>query len=126
FLDEALATLLENAFRHTPPGTPIRLSSGAAADGFVRLTVEDGGGGVPADTLPHLFEKFFQAVPERRGRGTPARQSRAGTGIGLAVVRGLSEAMGGRAEARHSTLGGLAVDLDLPAAPLPAELTGTA
>ena len=123
FLDEALTNLVENAIRHTTAGTPIRIGSQPADGGFVRLTVEDGGPGVPAAALPHLFEKFFQATPERRGR-QPVRQSRAGTGIGLAVVRGLSEAMGGRAEARASSLGGLAVDLDLPAAELPAELAG--
>ena len=77
------------------------------------VTVEDGGPGVPPETLPRLFEKFYR-VP-RKGEG-----SRRGTGIGLAVVRGLVEAMGGRVEARASELGGLAIELDLPiAAPEP-------
>jgi two-component system sensor histidine kinase BaeS len=56
-----------------------------------------------------LFEKFYR-VP-RKGEG-----SRRGTGIGLAVVLGLVEAMGGRVTARASDLGGLAVDVDLPVA----------
>jgi two-component system sensor histidine kinase KdpD len=124
FLDEALTNLIENAIRHTPPGTPIHVSSGPSTDGYVRLTVEDGGPGVPAAAMPHLFEKFYRASPTRgdSGRAVPVRSSRAGTGIGLAVVRGLCEAMGGRASARGSELGGLAIDLDLPAATLPADL----
>jgi two-component system sensor histidine kinase KdpD len=122
FVDEALTNLVENAIRHTPAATPIRVVSRPATDGFVRLSVEDGGPGVASDALPHVFEKFFQAGPERRGRRGPVAGSRAGTGIGLAVVRGLCEAMGGHATARASALGGLAIDLDLPAAQLPAEL----
>jgi signal transduction histidine kinase len=54
------------------------------------------------------------------------RGSRSGTGIGLAVVRGLAEAMGGEVHARRGSLGGLAVDLDLVAAQLPEHLLGTA
>jgi two-component system sensor histidine kinase KdpD len=68
--------------------------------------------------MPRLFEKFYR-VPDR------APRSRSGTGIGLAVVRGLVEAMGGRVGARRSELGGLAIDLDLVAAPMPAGLLGT-
>ena len=79
-------------------------------DGMVRVTIEDGGPGVPAEALPRLFEKFYR-VP-RKGEG-----SRRGTGIGLSVVRGLVDAMGGRVTARPSSLGGLAIDIDLPAAP---------
>lgn len=111
FLDEAVNNAIENAIKYTTPGTPIRVAAGPGPDdGFVRLTIEDGGPGVPDVALPRLFDKFYR-VP-----GGPGG-SRSGTGIGLAVVRGLIEATGGRVQARRSELGGLAIDLDLPAAP---------
>ena len=59
-----------------------------------------------------MFDKFYRV--RQSGDG-----SRPGTGIGLAVVRGLTEAMGGTVGARRSQLGGLAIDVDLPAAPHP-------
>jgi two-component system sensor histidine kinase KdpD len=111
FLDEAITNALENALKYTLPETPIRIvASEPTSEPFVRLTIEDAGPGVPEDALPRLFDKFYR-VP-----GRPAG-SRSGTGIGLAVVRGLVETMGGRVAARQSELGGLAIDLDLPAAP---------
>jgi two-component system sensor histidine kinase KdpD len=116
FLDEGVGNALENAIKYTAPGTPIRVAAGeAGGDGFVRLTVEDGGPGVPDDALPRLFDKFYR-VPGAAGG------SRSGTGIGLAVVKGLIEATGGRVTARRSELGGLAIDLDLPSARLPTEM----
>lgn len=114
FLDEAFTNVVENAVKHTPPGTAMRICAGPGDDGRIRLTVEDAGAGVPADALPRLFDKFYRVPGRDRG-------SRSGTGIGLAVVRGLTEAMGGRVGARRSGLGGLAIDLDLPAAPTPAD-----
>jgi len=109
FVDEAVTNVLENVLKYTPPGTPIRVSASADGQGFVRLTIEDAGGGVPDDSFPRLFEKFYR-VPGGGGG------SRSGTGVGLAVVRGLTEATGGEASARRSQMGGLAVDLDLPIA----------
>jgi signal transduction histidine kinase len=106
---QALDNLLENVVRHTPPDAPVRISAAPGDDG-VTIRVEDGGAGVPADALPHLFEKFYR-VPARRGA------ARRGTGLGLAVARGMAEAMGGSVSAGPSELGGLAIDLRLPVAP---------
>jgi two-component system sensor histidine kinase KdpD len=114
FLDEAVTNVLENALKYAPESAPLRIrATWSEGEPLVRLTLEDGGPGVPPDALPRLFDKFYR-VP-----GTP-RGSRTGTGIGLAVVRGLVEAMGGSVNARRSELGGLAVDIDVPAAGLPA------
>ena len=96
FLDEALTNVVDNAAKYTPPGARIRISARDGANpGLVRLTVEDAGPGVPREALRHLFEKFYRVAGTSGG-------SRTGTGIGLAVVRGLVEAMGGTVNARPS------------------------
>jgi two-component system sensor histidine kinase KdpD len=100
---------LENAARYTPEDAPVRIVARAVGD-HVTMRVEDGGAGVPDAALPHLFEKFYR-VPR------PNESARRGTGIGLTVVRGLVEAMGGRVSAGRSQLGGLAIDVELPTAP---------
>src|SRR5215213_570339 len=114
FLDEALTNLLDNAIKFSSPGTAVRVAAQRVGE-RVRLVVEDGGPGVHEAALERLFEPFYRG--DRAGR-----DGRPGTGIGLAVVRGLVEAMGGTARAYVGSLGGLAVELDLPAANLPAEL----
>jgi two-component system, OmpR family, sensor histidine kinase KdpD len=117
-LDEAFTNIVDNAVKHTPSGTLIRISAEPRAGETIRLTVEDSGPGVPADAMPKLFDKFYRVPGRDRG-------SRSGTGIGLAVVRGLLEAMGGEVSARQSELGGLAIDLELPTAHAPAEVVAT-
>jgi two-component system, OmpR family, sensor histidine kinase KdpD len=110
FLGQVLANVLDNAAKYAGPAAWIRLSAHRTGTGQVLVTVEDDGPGAPADALPRLFEKFYR-VP-RKGEG-----SRRGTGIGLAVVRGLVDSMGGQVNARSSELGGLAVDIELAEAP---------
>ncbi|HEX2626369.1 MAG TPA: ATP-binding protein [Candidatus Limnocylindrales bacterium] len=118
FLDEALTNLLDNALKFTPPSSVIRVVAPRTSSSPVRLAVEDSGAGVPRELHARIFEKFFRAP----GTTGAAARARPGTGIGLAVVRGLVEAMGGAVSARASELGGLAVELDLQLAHLPDEL----
>ncbi len=113
FLDAALANVLDNAIKYAPPDARIRVSSEPLTDRTVRLTIEDDGPGVSDASIPKLFDKFYRAPGAPKG-------SRGGLGIGLAVVRGLIEATGGSVEARRSHLGGLAIDIELPLARLPA------
>ena len=109
--DEILTNLLENASRYAP-GAALRVSAVAEGSGRVRIRVEDGGSGVTASAAKRLFEKFYREP--RPGEG-----SRRGLGIGLAIVKGLVEGMGGDVSAGRSELGGLAVDIGLRAAPEP-------
>jgi two-component system, OmpR family, sensor kinase len=76
--------LLENALRHTPPGSRIRVCTDAR-DGQASLIVEDNGPGVPAELAPTLFERFVRGTGDRGGS----------FGLGLAIVRAVAETHGG-------------------------------
>ncbi len=97
--------LLENAVRHTPPGTTVRVTAGCSEDEFV-LAIEDSGPGLPDHVLPHLFDRFWQADPARTRDG--------GIGLGLSVAAAVAEAHYGVIGASRSDLGGLRVELRLP------------
>ncbi|MBX3029727.1 MAG: DUF4118 domain-containing protein [Chloroflexi bacterium] len=118
-LDGAVTNVLENVIKYTPPGTTVTIRAEVVDGATVRLVIQDDGPGVPAHTLDRLFDRFYR-VP---GRTTNAR---AGTGIGLAVARGLVEAMKGQVRARPGAQGGLAIELDLPAAATSSEAVGSA
>jgi two-component system sensor histidine kinase KdpD len=108
---QVLDNLLENVARHTPDDVRVRVAASVDTEA-VTVRVEDGGAGVPPEAMPHIFEKFYR-VPARRG------SARQGTGLGLAVVKGMAEAMGGSVAASRSELGGLAIDIRLPIAAVP-------
>ncbi len=103
----ALDQLLDNAVRHTPPGTRVELALQVSSDGVV-VIVEDEGPGVPDEVLPHLFERFYRADAARGRDGGP--------GLGLTVVAAIAELHHGRVTAQRGRRGGLQVRLDLPQA----------
>ena len=109
-VDVALGNVVDNAAAHTPTDARIRVSARVDGAGWLIVTVDDAGPGVPADALPHLFERFFRV---RAGQ----EPSRHGMGLGLAIAKGFVEAMDGTISAEASDLGGLGVRLRLPAAP---------
>jgi PAS domain S-box-containing protein len=74
---QALGNLLNNAITHTPAGGKVTLSA-AAGDDRVTLTVADTGVGIPAEYLPHVFDRFLRI---------PGRSEETGTGLGLAIVK---------------------------------------
>lgn len=112
FLDQVLGNLLENAASHTPPATPVRVVVRMFEAGVIEVIVEDGGTGVPDAELSRIFNRFHRVAGAKR-------HSQRGAGLGLALVRGLTDAMGGSAHAARSSLGGLAIVLRLTAGPEP-------
>jgi signal transduction histidine kinase len=108
----AVHNLLENARAHGhPPGEPIevRLSRGATT---LRIGVRDRGPGWPAGFAEKAFEPFTRAEPSRARPSTGA-----GYGLGLAIVRRVVEAHGGRVSARNAEGGGALVGVELPLLP---------
>jgi signal transduction histidine kinase len=88
-LEQIVSNLLGNAIRHTPPGGLVAAGACAEEDA-VRIEVRDTGEGIAPDDVPHVFERFFQGRSQN-GEG--------GAGLGLALVKELTEAMGGCVEA---------------------------
>lgn len=99
-LDQILGNLVENALRHGAGTVTIRVS---AHDGGAELVVSDEGEGIAEDVAPRVFQRFW--------RGS----RRAGTGLGLYIVKGLVDAHGGRVEVRRAPSGGAAFRVVLPA-----------
>ncbi|MEI5102039.1 HAMP domain-containing sensor histidine kinase [Streptomyces sp. PmtG] len=110
-LCKVLANLLGNVRAHTPAGTPVALTLDRS-DGLVRLTVADDGPGMGAEDAARIFDRFFRA-----GRG-------AGSGLGMAIVRGVLAAHGGTAEVRTAPGRGLTVLVALPRVPAPPAVPG--
>jgi signal transduction histidine kinase len=87
-IGQVLGNLMNNAIRHTPAGGKIILSACEDAQGF-EIAVQDTGEGIPADKLPYIFERLYR-VNESRS------QQHGESGLGLAIVRSLVEAHGGK------------------------------
>jgi two-component system OmpR family sensor kinase len=103
-LRQAIANLVTNAVRHTPPGTPIEV--GARFDGPTAVVaVRDHGPGLDDDALAHVFDRFWQADQARVGRGA---------GLGLAIVAGIAAEHAGDATAANAPGGGALFTLRVP------------
>ena len=86
-LGELLNILIDNALKHSSPGSPVTIRIDTV-DGAVDISVEDRGTGIRSDELPHLFEPFFRS-PTARLQGVE------GIGLGLSVARRIAAAFGG-------------------------------
>lgn len=101
----ALSHLLENAARYSSTNRAIAVQARADADGL-HVAVTDRGPGLDPGELDHLFERFY--------RGHAARQLAPGTGMGLAITRGLLAAVGGRVWAENVPGGGARFTIVVP------------
>jgi len=103
-LHRLVINLLENALRHTPAGTEIRVRTavekGGAGNSVALLVVEDDGPGVPEELASTLFERFVRGAGDRGGS----------FGLGLAIVRAVAESHGGSVTLEHTHTRGEAGD----------------
>lgn len=105
-ITQVFENLVDNALKYTPKGTQIDLSA-RLREHEVEACVRDNGPGIPAEDLPHIFERFYR-VDKGRSR------EKGGTGLGLSIVKHIIQLHGGRVWVQ-STLGqGTAFSLTLP------------
>lgn len=111
FMKQALVNLLANAVKFTPGGGRVRLSAGRTPCGGVRLRVADTGMGIPPDQLQRIFEPFVQAD------GSLSRRFE-GSGLGLMLVRSLTELHGGTVSIESAPDAGTTAEIRLPGSAL--------
>jgi signal transduction histidine kinase len=111
-LVQVFMNLVDNALRYTPRGGAVTLSA-VSTRGHVEVTVADTGAGVPAEHLPHLFDRFYRVETAR----SPLA---GGTGLGLAIVRQIVEAHGGHIKVSSALAKGTRFLIELPGADPPA------
>jgi len=109
-IERVLVNLLDNAAKHTPPGSTIRVSASSMGDA-VQVEVADNGPGLAPGEEERIFEKFFRKPSERP----------AGFGLGLAICRAIVNAHGGRIWAEN-VANGASLRFTLPVKGIPPEL----
>lgn len=110
-MDQAIGNVVANAVRYAGAGARIVLSA-RVTGGALEIAVSDDGPGIPAEVLPHVFEKFVRAAHRTADGGD-------GSGLGLAITRGIVEAHGGRVAAESPVPGqsaGTRISIRLPLA----------
>jgi signal transduction histidine kinase len=105
-IGQVISNLLANAIRYTPAGGTITVGA-KAHEAEVTLWVRDTGAGIPAEDLPHIFDRFYR-VDKSRSRST------GGTGLGLAIAKRFVEAHGGHIRAESEAGRGTVIIVTLP------------
>src|SRR5438034_7342958 len=104
---QLLLIVLDNAIKFSPAGGHVRLNV-SVEDGRAAVLVTDTGIGIPAEQLPHVFERFY--------RGDPARREADGTGLGLAIARWIADAHNARIGIQSTPGSGTRVAISFPVA----------
>src|SRR5205809_5980184 len=104
---QLLLIVLDNAIKFSPAGGHVRLNV-SVEDGRAAVLVTDTGIGIPAEQLPHVFERFY--------RGDPARREADGTGLGLAIARWIADAHNARIGIESTPGSGTRVAISFPVA----------
>jgi len=109
-VSEVVYTLIDNAAKYSPRGTKIKITAGVS-DGMIEMAVEDQGEGVPVALRERVFDKFFRATRD----GDVRTRQPSGTGMGLAIAKGIVEAHEGKIWIESATDGhGARVVFTLP------------
>jgi two-component system phosphate regulon sensor histidine kinase PhoR len=87
-LQQVMINLIDNAIKYTNPGGSVKIST-AQQNNIVTINVSDTGVGIPKESLPRIFERFYRVDKERS-------RDAGGTGLGLAIVKHIVEAHGGK------------------------------
>jgi heavy metal sensor kinase len=120
-IERLVSNLLSNAVKYTPQGGSVTVTTGPAREeGWTKISVEDTGLGIPAESLPHIFDRFYRVH-------NPQTAGVQGLGLGLSFVAWIVEAHGGRIDVASNAGEGTRFTVLLPSfgltAPLAAELT---
>ncbi|MEP7216004.1 MAG: HAMP domain-containing sensor histidine kinase [Anaerolineaceae bacterium] len=111
-LEQVMNNLLDNAFRHTPRGGTVRITSRNFQPETVQITVSDTGCGISPEEVPHLFERFYRSGND----GNNSNGSKKGHGLGLAISREIVRAHGGEIWATSEPEKGTTFVFSLPTA----------
>ncbi len=109
-VSEVVYTLIDNAVKYSPADSQIHISAQRAGDGMIQIAVEDKGEGIPPELRERVFDKFFRATRD----GDIKTVSPSGTGMGLAIAKGIVEAHYGRIWIDSAPGGGTRVVFRLP------------
>ncbi|MDR1298900.1 MAG: cell wall metabolism sensor histidine kinase WalK [Oscillospiraceae bacterium] len=106
-IEQVFMNVLTNAVKYTPPGGRVDISC-ESADGGVRVRISDTGIGIPAEDMPHVFDRFYRVDKAR------SRES-GGTGLGLSIAREIVTRHGGEIKIESAPGAGTTVTVTLPA-----------